>query len=395
MKPRLLIADYTAGSSAGPFCASLYASLAERFDISMLCLPVPALTRYMIRLRSLPGRVMGKGLTYWQMMERYSFLPSTYQSTTRRYARAVRSRLNREPVDMIFQFGALFGPIAPRADVPYVTYHDGNMTMTREAPSYQSALQTEDQFRSFIALERKLVLGAARVLTYSKRTRESYITAYGCSPERTVAVGSCNWVRPGDREWLDRLLATDVRTLEADRDPNMVLFPHTNYRLKGGPVLMEAFARVVQQFPKAQLVVAGPSPELAHGPNVRALGVVRDRNELLSLYRRASVVVLPTLNDNFPRVLFEAMVHGLPCIATSVGGIPEQILDGETGYVVPPGDADSLARRICSVLGSSERRCAMGRAGRAHVLSSFLPEAVGSRVAAELDAVLAERRSAC
>jgi len=73
----------------------------------------------------------------------------------------------------------------------------------------------------------------------------------------------------------------------------------------------------------------------------------------------ADCLVIPSQMEGFPTILPEAMLCRLPIIATAVGGIPEVILDGDTGVLVPPGDAAALARALGRVLGSPEDADAM------------------------------------
>jgi glycosyltransferase involved in cell wall biosynthesis len=78
----------------------------------------------------------------------------------------------------------------------------------------------------------------------------------------------------------------------------------------------------------------------------------------------ADLLVLPSLNEGLPRVILEAMATGLPVVATSVGGIPELVMDGRTGLLVRPGDERALADAVCRVLADPDLAEAWGRAGR-------------------------------
>jgi glycosyltransferase involved in cell wall biosynthesis len=83
------------------------------------------------------------------------------------------------------------------------------------------------------------------------------------------------------------------------------------------------------------------------------------------------VVVLPSFTEGLPNVVLEASAAAVPVVATAVGGTPEAVDDGETGYLVPPGDADALARRLRDVLGSEAVRRPMGLRGRQWVQEHF------------------------
>src|SRR5215471_400755 len=126
---------------------------------------------------------------------------------------------------------------------------------------------------------------------------------------------------------------------------------------KGFKVLFDAIPIVVSHVPNMVVLVAGEGPHratLAAGARRRGLDhMVRflgQRNDIPELISLASVVVLPSLAESFGFVLLEAMSLGKPVVASTAGGIPEVVSHGETGLLVPPGDALSLADAISRVL---------------------------------------------
>ena len=95
---------------------------------------------------------------------------------------------------------------------------------------------------------------------------------------------------------------------------------------------------------------------------VRFMGHRSDVAEVLSA---ADIAVLPSLSgEAFPRAVIEAMAMGRPVVATDVGGTREAIVEGVTGFVVSPGDAEALADRIGRLAGNEAMRAAMGQAAR-------------------------------
>jgi starch synthase len=79
-------------------------------------------------------------------------------------------------------------------------------------------------------------------------------------------------------------------------------------------------------------------------------------------------------------VALEAMERARPVIVSAVGGLPEIVADGETGLVVPSGDAEALAEAIVALAADLERASAMGRAGRERALAEFPPERSAERI---------------
>jgi glycosyltransferase involved in cell wall biosynthesis len=92
---------------------------------------------------------------------------------------------------------------------------------------------------------------------------------------------------------------------------------------------------------------------------------------LHALYARADVFVHATRFEGSSLVTLEAMCHGLPVVATRAGGIPDKVVDGETGRLVEPGDPAALADALRPLLASPAGRTEMGERGRQRVLSRF------------------------
>ena len=114
--------------------------------------------------------------------------------------------------------------------------------------------------------------------------------------------------------------------------------------------------------------------------------------EVLNAYRRADLFVLASRiadngdRDGLPNVLMEAQSQGLACISTNVSGVPELIHDGETGCLVPPGDAAALALALETLIRDPVRRETLGRAGAKRVHSVFVHEGAIDELADRLRA---------
>ncbi len=81
--------------------------------------------------------------------------------------------------------------------------------------------------------------------------------------------------------------------------------------------------------------------------------------------------VLPSLYEGSSIATLEAMTHRLPVLATAVGGLPDKVLPGDTGWLVAPGDADALGATLVAAVTERDRWPEQGRAGRALVLARF------------------------
>jgi glycosyltransferase involved in cell wall biosynthesis len=146
---------------------------------------------------------------------------------------------------------------------------------------------------------------------------------------------------------------------------------------KGYPYLLEGLALIPpKKRPLALIIGDGPdrndleSKTKAMGlkQNIRFLGIRRDVSALLAT---ADIFVLPSLWEGLPLVLIEAMAAGLPAVVTAVGGNPEVVKDNISGILIPPRDAQALARAVCSLLNDPSKRHRFGRAARERFESRF------------------------
>ncbi|MEO8243728.1 MAG: glycosyltransferase [bacterium] len=146
--------------------------------------------------------------------------------------------------------------------------------------------------------------------------------------------------------------------------------------VKGVPLLLEAFAAARASHPQARLTIAGDGPARSRlEARVRHLGlegVVRfagylDEPAVARLLEEADMLVLPSFAEGLPVVLMEAFASSIPVIATQIAGVPELVQDGISGFIVPPGDAESLTERLDRLLSDPALCARMGAAGRANV----------------------------
>ena len=147
-----------------------------------------------------------------------------------------------------------------------------------------------------------------------------------------------------------------------------VLFVGGDFERKGGRHLLRAFSTLP---PDAELVVV-TRDEVPASDRVRVLSDLNPNDpELVDLYRSCDVFALPTLAETFGIAAAEAAASGLPVVASDVGGIPDIVLDGSTGCLVPPGDDDALATALRQLYDAPDQRRSMGRAARRHAESAF------------------------
>jgi len=149
-------------------------------------------------------------------------------------------------------------------------------------------------------------------------------------------------------------------------------------RQKGVDTLLAAWPALRAAAPGARLVVVGDGPEAdALAARAAALGVADEvrwtgaLGDPLALMAAADVVAIPSRAEGLPRVALEAGALGRPVVAAAVGGLPEVVVDGVTGLLVPPEDPPRLAAALARLLGDGDLRRALGGAAAAQVGTRF------------------------
>jgi glycosyltransferase involved in cell wall biosynthesis len=157
--------------------------------------------------------------------------------------------------------------------------------------------------------------------------------------------------------------------------------------------LLDAFAEVVRKVPAARLVVVGPQPDADYARTIRekatALGLdgnidfvgMVDNVRLHEELKASRAVVLFSREETSPTILAQAMAAGKPVVSSRVGGIPEMVVDGESGFLVDPGDIAAFAEGAITVLQDQELALKLGARGHELALARFEPSAVARRTA--------------
>jgi glycosyltransferase involved in cell wall biosynthesis len=156
--------------------------------------------------------------------------------------------------------------------------------------------------------------------------------------------------------------------------------------IKGHIVLLRAFAEAREKLPGLQLDIAGRGPlepalkalarELHIEDAVHFLGHV---SPIQAAIERSTAVVVPSMGEGFGMVALESMERARPVIAAEIGGLGELVRDGETGLLVPAGEAEPLRDAIVRVAGDFDLARRLGEAGRRRALSRFLQRACTER----------------
>jgi glycosyltransferase involved in cell wall biosynthesis len=280
---------------------------------------------------------------------------------------ALARLLRREGVDIVHTHGHLavnvVGRVAGRLAGAAVVSH----------MHIENAFRAGRGRRLQVALDNATARLCFAIVAVSDTTR-SELVRQGYPAERLVTVH--NGVEP----------AVEVEPVRLAEGPTVVEVARLA-RVKGQQTLLEAIVDV-----GASAILVGRDLEQggAYEAELRAraerLGVdgrvvfAGYRDDVSALLAGCDVFCLPSRSEGLPLVVLEAMAHGKPVVATAVGGTPELVRDGETGLLVPPGDASALAAALRSLIADPERAARMGAAGRRRVLDEFGAAAMVERI---------------
>ena len=213
---------------------------------------------------------------------------------------------------------------------------------------------------------------ARHVVTWSEWAKQGLVDEY------EVPVEKISVIPPG----VDFRAWTPSEPATSKFGPVRILFVGGDMERKGGSILLEAFRQLRAQLPprltgngnaaiELHLVTrASVKPE----PGVVVYSDLQPNSAMLKeLFFRSDIFCLPTLGDCLPMVLSEAGAAGLPTVSTRIAGIPEIIQDGETGFLVPPGDVQALTAALQCLIEDPKLRLRQGQAARQVLEQRYAP----------------------
>lgn len=197
---------------------------------------------------------------------------------------------------------------------------------------------------------------AAGFVAWSNWTRGSLIEDYGFHPDDVAVIPpgvNLDWFTAGERS----------------HDLPRILFVGGDFHRKGGDVLLDVFRKRLRG--RAELVLVTREP-VSEEPGVTVHhDVVANSDRLRTLYATCDIFALPTSADCYSLVCIEALASGLPTVTTRVGGIPDIVIEGETGFLADVGDAGRVGDALELLVGDPARRAKMSAACRVDAARRF------------------------
>ena len=225
---------------------------------------------------------------------------------------------------------------------------------------------------------------ASAVVTVSEANRQHIFNTFGVPAEKLRVIPS-----GVDTEWF-RPVAADVRRRTRnplhqgsghdEPPPPLVVCVARHVKVKSLGVLLQACALLRDRSVKFRCVSVGDGVCRAELEALRAeLGLesivefvgAQTQGQVRDWWQRADLAVLTSESEGMPVCLMEAAACAVPAVATAVGGVPELVVDGETGLLTPAGDAQALAQAVQALIEDPKRTIAMGAAARNRVVARF------------------------
>lgn len=298
--------------------------------------------------------------------------------------------LRRHQIDIVhaynFYANVFAVPAARLAGVPVV------LASNRDTGHYWTARQRRVN---------KLVCRLAHGVVVNAEAIKKELIAEGYAPERIIVVHNGIMCPPLKTAPAKKAIK---RNLHVPVDAPLIGVVARLDRLKGIEYFVEAAKAVLSRVPDARFLVVGDTQvyaayrdelkqltaRLGLEDRLFFMGFRLDVSDVLSAL---TISVLPSIaGEGLSNSLLESMAAAVPVVATQVGGNPEVVVDGETGLLVPPKNAEALASAICRILETPGLAEAMGQAGRRRVLEHFSNERMIERTQRIYDELLEQAR---
>ena len=236
-----------------------------------------------------------------------------------------------------------------------------------------------------LAFERLLSSLSAGVIAVSNNEAELGIAQSVCRP-------------PVLRIIHNGIDSTAPQSVSTSRDVPQIVMVARMAPPKDPVLLLKALSEVTEAF-HLTLVGDGPSRSGVEAAinRLKLAGKVElapSNTPVRALLSRSDIFVLTSRYEAFPISILEAMRAGLPVVATAVGGVPEAVIEGQTGFLVPYGDPETLRARLVTLLRSSDLRARLGSAGKARFLEHFTAPVMVSKTLSVYQGILDHRQAA-
>jgi glycosyltransferase involved in cell wall biosynthesis len=181
-----------------------------------------------------------------------------------------------------------------------------------------------------------------------------------------------------DADWIPNGVCTEKFSY-SESDSRIVTYVGKLEKWKGAETLIDVFKIIHKELKDVEFIVAGDGSLAGRLRNtnlpVKLIGHV-PHDKMPEIYHKSAVSVLPSYMEGLPTTCMESLACGVPVVATDVGDTKEVVIDGETGFLVKPGDTKTMAHKVIELLEDEDSRKNMGKEGRRHVEENFSYDAI-------------------
>lgn len=367
-------------------------------------------------------RLQTENITYYALPDDY---PLLYNENKPENIRAWQELIETEKPDLIQVWGTEFthGLCALRAakGIPSVIYMQGLLQSIAE--NYRSGISERDlkktrTLRDFLRKD-GILQQQAKFFAGAKKEAEMLRLSGAIISENEWCNSAVRAIVPDIRVYDCPLSINKVfsqyRWNAETVERHSIICTASGYILKGLHVLLEAVAKLKPKYPDIKLYVPGKKMVAEKGLRawLRKDGytnyierMIRERNladhivwlgnlpqqELAAEYAKRQVFVMPSAIENHSSSLKEAMIVGMPCVASAVGGIPEYVRDGESGFLYPFEDRSALADKIATIFEDDALATRFGNAAREDMLKLHGGEHLLERVTEIYQSMTGEKK---
>ena len=301
----------------------------------------------------------GRLTVHYLAMPRKRIIPNLTSSLGR-----IATVLRAAQPDLVHAHAAHFAYASARTGYPTIFTIHGVLARQREI--YRRTWFDRLRYALLAYYERRALNLVSQVVAISPYVVDEY-----------AHIGSADWAR------IDNPVPDDFFQNSSRPVQGRVFYAGSIDERKGLLTLIRAIERLKIERPDVRLRIAGHVIDRAYERDVRAyvsdnglkeqvvfLGLL-DRSRLLAEYAQCSLVALASIEENSPMAIIEAMACGKAVVATRVGGVPDLVIEGETGYLVAPGDDVALARALGKVLWDAALARGLGERGQSVARDRF------------------------
>lgn len=275
--------------------------------------------------------------------------------------------------DALLMWGSWFNPsiVEPGGGLPFWLYIDQSCSPIKDEGDISGDKSVKARM-AFNIYQNRTYHDAHGIFCMSTWARQQTLAAHKLPTSKVHYVG-----------WGPCAIDLSKEDIPLNTKERAILFVGNDFYRKGVDILAAACCIVSDKYKDVKFYIVGANSDklkLPYHSNLIYTGPIKDKWELMKLFRKATIFCLPARFDRSPHVLAEAMSAGKPIVATNVGGIPDAVIHDKTGLLIEREDKEDLARALLLLLEHPEVAKRMGRAGKKLMLENFTWDIVAERI---------------